>query len=117
MVSDTLPKPNGVVNGLPGLRPEPLRPSNFADANIADIVEQLTLEEAIALTAGVGNWYTAAIPRLGIPALKVRRYLIPRLSFILILCLRCPMDPMEFEERVSLWAPLPNAYQCVILPF
>ena len=36
-----------------------------------EIVEQLTTEEAILLTAGVGFWYTHAVPRLGIPALKV----------------------------------------------
>ena len=34
-------------------------------------IEQLTLEEAISLIAGVGFWHTAAVPRLGIPALKM----------------------------------------------
>ena len=48
-----------------------MAPSDFAKANITDIVEQLTLEEAIALTGGVGFWYTHAIPRLGVPAVKV----------------------------------------------
>ncbi|OCH85372.1 beta-glucosidase [Obba rivulosa] len=46
-------------------------PSDFAHANIADVVEQLTTDEAILLTAGVGFWHTHAVPRLGIPALKV----------------------------------------------
>lgn len=46
-------------------------PSNFAKASIADVVSQLTTDEAILLTAGVGFWHTHAISRLGIPALKV----------------------------------------------
>ncbi|EMD34223.1 glycoside hydrolase family 3 protein [Gelatoporia subvermispora B] len=48
-----------------------MAPSDFAKANIADVVEQLTTDEAILLTAGVGFWHTHAVPRLGIPALKV----------------------------------------------
>ncbi|KAF9012112.1 glycoside hydrolase family 3 protein [Hymenopellis radicata] len=46
-------------------------PSDFANANIDDIVEQLTSDEAILLTAGVGFWHTHAIERLGVPAIKV----------------------------------------------
>ncbi|CAK5276716.1 unnamed protein product [Mycena citricolor] len=46
-------------------------PSDFAKANVAEIVEKLTTDEAIHLIAGVGNWHTAAIERLGIPAIKV----------------------------------------------
>ncbi|KAI0697103.1 beta-glucosidase [Cerioporus squamosus] len=46
-------------------------PSDFAKANISDVVEQLTTDEAILLTAGVGFWHTHAVPRLGIPAIKV----------------------------------------------
>ena len=45
--------------------------SSFAKANIAEVVEQLTTDEAILLTAGVGFWHTHAVPRLGIPAIKV----------------------------------------------
>ena len=45
--------------------------SDFARADIHDIVEQLSLEEAISLIAGVGFWRTHAVPRLGIPAIKV----------------------------------------------
>ncbi|VDB99542.1 unnamed protein product [Peniophora sp. CBMAI 1063] len=48
-----------------------MAPSDFANADIDSILEQLTLEESISLTAGVGFWHTAAVPRLGIPALKV----------------------------------------------
>lgn len=48
-----------------------MAPSDFANADIDSVLEQLTLEEAISLTAGVGFWHTAAVPRLGVPALKV----------------------------------------------
>ena len=45
--------------------------SDFAKASIPEVVEQLTTCEAILLTAGVGFWHTHAVPRLGIPAVKV----------------------------------------------
>ncbi|KAG2021328.1 cellulose-binding beta-glucosidase [Coprinopsis cinerea AmutBmut pab1-1] len=48
-----------------------MAPSDFAKANIDEIVEQLTTDEAILLTAGVGFWHTHPIERLGIPAVKV----------------------------------------------
>ncbi|KAF9047159.1 glycoside hydrolase family 3 protein [Hymenopellis radicata] len=48
-----------------------MAPSDFANANIDDVVEQLTTDEAILLTAGVGFWYTHQVDRLGIPAIKV----------------------------------------------
>lgn len=48
-------------------------PSDFANADIESIIEQLTLDEQVALITGVGLWYTHAIPRLNIPAIKVRR--------------------------------------------
>ena len=48
------------------------KPSDFANANIEEIVEKLTADEAISLTAGVGFWHTAQIPRLDIPAIKAR---------------------------------------------
>jgi beta-glucosidase len=47
-------------------------PSDIADADINEIIDKLTTEEAIKLTAGVGFGHTAAIERLGIPAIKVR---------------------------------------------
>ncbi|TFK64154.1 glycoside hydrolase family 3 protein [Pluteus cervinus] len=46
-------------------------PSDFANANVDEIVEQLTTDEAILLTGGVGFWKTHAVERLGIPAVKV----------------------------------------------
>ncbi|KAM6501450.1 hypothetical protein JOM56_004464 [Amanita muscaria] len=39
--------------------------------NLDDVVDALTTDEAILLTAGVGLWHTHSIPRLGIPAIKV----------------------------------------------
>ncbi|KAG2091222.1 glycoside hydrolase superfamily [Suillus discolor] len=45
--------------------------SDFANADVDDIVEKLTTDEAILLTAGVGFWHTHEIARLGIPAIKV----------------------------------------------
>ena len=48
------------------------KPSEFANANIDDVVDKLTTDEAISLTAGVGHWYTFAVPRLHVPALKVK---------------------------------------------
>ncbi|KAG8906251.1 hypothetical protein FRB99_007313 [Tulasnella sp. 403] len=45
--------------------------SDFAKADIEKVVEQLTTDEAISLIAGEGFWWTAAIPRLGIPSIKV----------------------------------------------
>ncbi|KAJ7041012.1 beta-glucosidase [Mycena alexandri] len=48
-----------------------MAPSDFATANVADIVEKLTTDESIQLIAGVGFWKTYAIDRLGVPAIKV----------------------------------------------
>ncbi len=46
---------------------------NGADttADIAELVAALTLEEKLSLVSGAGLWHTAAVPRLGIPAMKV----------------------------------------------
>jgi beta-glucosidase len=49
-----------------------MAPSDFAKANIDDIVDNLTAEETILLTAGSDFWNTQAVPRLGVPAVKVR---------------------------------------------
>ncbi|KXN84309.1 putative beta-glucosidase I [Leucoagaricus sp. SymC.cos] len=46
-------------------------PSHFANADLDKVVDALTTDEAILLTAGVGFWHTHAIDRLGIPAVKV----------------------------------------------
>ncbi|KAG8761181.1 hypothetical protein FRC14_006230 [Serendipita sp. 396] len=46
-------------------------PSDFSNANIDSVVEELLPDEAIKLIAGVGWWHTAAISRLGVPAIKV----------------------------------------------
>ncbi|KAF7330642.1 Glycoside hydrolase family 3 protein [Mycena sanguinolenta] len=48
-----------------------MAPSDFARANVPEIVDQLTTDESIQLVAGVGFWKTHAVERLGIPAIKV----------------------------------------------
>ncbi|KAI0761860.1 beta-glucosidase [Irpex lacteus] len=48
-----------------------MAPSDFKNANIDEVVEQLTTDEAILLTAGVGFWHTHGVPRLNVPAIKV----------------------------------------------
>lgn len=46
-------------------------PSDIASGDVDHIVEALTTDEAILLTAGVGFWHTHQVPRLGVPAIKV----------------------------------------------
>ena len=41
------------------------------NARIDELLGELTLDEKAAMVAGVDLWHTAAVPRLGIPALKV----------------------------------------------
>jgi len=41
------------------------------EPRIETLIESLTLEEKVSLCAGSGPWHTTAVPRLGIPALKV----------------------------------------------
>jgi len=45
--------------------------SDFAKADIDQLVGVLTTDEAILLTAGVGFWHTHPVERLGVPAIKV----------------------------------------------
>ena len=46
--------------------------SDFATADIDKVVNELTTDEAILLTAGaLGLWHTHSVDRLGIPAIKV----------------------------------------------
>jgi hypothetical protein len=53
-----------------------MAPSDFAKADVEDLLNDLTTEEAILLTAGVGFWHTHEVGRLGVPAIKVRMFLI-----------------------------------------
>ena len=39
--------------------------------NIDDLLDQATLEEQVSLLSGVDFWHTAAVPRLGIPQMRV----------------------------------------------
>lgn len=53
---------------MPNSEPETgRRPRRDIDA----LVAAMTLDEKAALTAGVDTWHTAAVPRLGIPAIKL----------------------------------------------
>ncbi len=45
--------------------------SDATSSRVSDLVNALTLDEKAALTAGVDMWTTAAVPRLGIPAVRV----------------------------------------------
>lgn len=47
-----------------------MTPSDFAKADVEDVLNNLTTEETILLTAGVGFWRTHAVERLGVPAIK-----------------------------------------------
>lgn len=65
-----------------------MAPSDFKNANIDEVVEQLTTDEAILLTAGVGFWHTHGVPRLNVPAIKVSDGPNGMLIVFLVLC-RC----------------------------
>ncbi|EJU05925.1 hypothetical protein DACRYDRAFT_127572 [Dacryopinax primogenitus] len=47
------------------------KPSDIKNVDVDDLIRQLSTAEACELTTGVGNWYTAEIPRLHIPRIKV----------------------------------------------
>ena len=78
-----------------------MAPSDFANANLPEVLEQLTTEEAILLTAGVGFWYTHAVPRLGIPALKVSDGPNGMSLPINFTCERLSNFLQAFEETIS----------------
>jgi hypothetical protein len=84
----------------------------FAKANVDELVDALSQDEAIALTAGVGFWNTAAVPRLGIPTIKVRTTSKdrPRHSQQR----RSPMDQMGFEATGSSTRLRQRRYQSVV---
>jgi beta-glucosidase len=41
------------------------------DKKIEALIKQMTLEEKVSLVSGIDNWHTKAIPRLGLPSIKV----------------------------------------------
>jgi beta-glucosidase len=57
--------------GDPGPLKFTMTSSHIAKANVAELVDNLTTDEAISLIAGVGFWHTHEVSRLGIPAIKV----------------------------------------------
>ncbi|KAK2794701.1 hypothetical protein FQN52_007471 [Onygenales sp. PD_12] len=42
----------------------------MASIDVEKVLSELTVSEKVALTAGVDFWHTAAVPRLGVPALR-----------------------------------------------
>src|SRR5882724_10103492 len=42
-----------------------------APASIADLVDRMSLEERVGVLAGADFWRTVAVPRLGVPQIKV----------------------------------------------
>jgi hypothetical protein len=58
--------------------------NNFTmpQVDIDALVSKLTLEEKLSLLAGESTWRTCAIPRLGIPNLKVSSLGLPMYFFI-----------------------------------
>ena len=62
---------------------------DFLDVPIPDLVGQLTTDEKIALLAGPNWWNTNAIPRLGVPAVRMSDG--PNVGF---LCFFFPTSPV-----------------------
>lgn len=85
-------------------------PSDFAHANLDEVVESLTLDEAISLVAGVGWWQTAAVPRLNIPSIKVCDLYVYRYDTN---PLRCRMDQTALEETSFTTLLQPKLYPYV----
>ncbi|KAL1892363.1 hypothetical protein Sste5346_007101 [Sporothrix stenoceras] len=53
-------KPSDAVSGAPA---SPL--------DIESVLEQLSLDEKVALLAGIDGWHTKAVPRLGVPSIRM----------------------------------------------
>ena len=85
-------------------------PSDFATAEIDKVLNELTTDEAILLTAGEGFWYTRSIDRLGIPAIKVFVLHILHDRFITG-TFSLAMVPMVYEEKTSSWGCLQSVCQ------
>ena len=85
-------------------------PSDFATADIDKVLNELTTDEAILLSAGVGFWYTHSIDRLGIPAIKVfvlHAFHDPLITRTFSLA----MVQMAYEEKTSPWGCLQSVCQ------
>ena len=85
-------------------------PSDFATADIDKVLNEMTTDEAILLTAGMGFWYTHSVDRLGIPSIKVfvlhilHDRLITRTSSL-------AMVRMVYEEKTFSWGCLQSVCQ------
>lgn len=67
-------------------------------SRVEDILESLTLEEKISLTAGKDFWETVPIPEKGVPAIKVWKNVVINRYFQLIPN-RQVMDRTGLAER------------------
>src|SRR5215217_5142815 len=43
----------------------------LAPPSVVDLVDRMTLEERVSLLAGADSWRTVAVPRVGVPQMKV----------------------------------------------
>ena len=48
-----------------------LAPAVYDDFDVEEVISQLNIDEKISLLSGVDFWHTAAVPRLGIPTIRV----------------------------------------------
>jgi hypothetical protein len=85
-----------------------MTPSDFAKADVEDVLNNLTTEEVILLTAGVGFWHTHAVGRLGVPAIKVSQKIVFVLSNLN--GFRSATAQMALGEIISSWEPRRNAF-------
>lgn len=90
-----------------------MTPSDFSKVDVDDVLNNLTTEEAILLTAGVGFWHTHAVQRLGVPAIKVRNgeknvfMLSNEFKFIFF---RSATAQMALGEIITSWGPPRNVF-------
>ena len=70
VTTTTLPSKLSMPGMLADAHATPARMRPYA-SDLDDLISQLTVDEKAAMVAGVDMWHTAAVERLGIPALKV----------------------------------------------
>lgn len=73
VVHDAPPSPPLSSPSLSKVAPSPWHNGDrsFLEADVADLVSQLTKAEKIKLLAGADWWHTVPVPRLNIPGVKV----------------------------------------------